>query len=702
MKKYFLAFLLFFALIGKSFAEIVDDSIFKELEKNSEKKENLVFDFEMKKFGSCQKADEIINKYLEKQRKREEEFYKKNIFYWISKNEKISLTSLEASWKSLVSNDFSKTNTQISWVDEAEIVKTDGKYIYYFSEKWNYNSREKFINILSLDKKEIIKKIKIPEKILSVQFYLSENKLVILWDIWLQNYFKYSSWNWQSYVIIYDVKNPLEPKLEKLFTIDWHYRNSRLASDKLYIISENNFYNFQEKFSTLKTIPEKIEASLWFSQKYTFSKNKVSDCKNIEFLLPPEKYFEENNFNLTYSVISVLDIKNILKPVSSKIIVSSNVSEIFLNEKNLYITSNIYSNKPLKCIWNSCLFDFYESTSQTLVNKFSLENEKMIYKKSALIDWNPLTQYSMDEDKNWNFRILTQINSWNNVKWNYVNFYTLDKDLKLFSKLEKLGIWENFQSSRYIWDKLFLVTFERVDPLFVIDLKDAKNPKILWELKIPGYSTYLHPYDENHLIWLGYDTKENSWGAVQNSWIKLDLYQINYDKKCGDKNLSKEENEKCEKGDYKWIIAKQLFTKTFAWSGNYSEALHNPRMFMWNSVKNKLFLPIQISDYQNKKIENFYGTLTLEIDKNKWISEKFRITNLDLEKIKKYFEKDCKDKNIYGCESFSDYLQYNTYNFSDSIVNRTLWIWENFYSLSPDKIKANNMDTWKEVLNIDL
>jgi inhibitor of cysteine peptidase len=60
-------------------------------------------------------------------------------------------------------------------------------------------------------------------------------------------------------------------------------------------------------------------------------------------------------------------------------------------------------------------------------------------------------------------------------------------------------------------DKLFLVTFKQIDPLFVIDLADQKNPKIIGELKIPGYSRYLHPYDENHLIGLGYDTYTNKW-----------------------------------------------------------------------------------------------------------------------------------------------------------------------------------------------
>lgn len=727
MKKYILAICLFLFLWNQSFASFIDDSISKELEKELPKRETITLDFKMKTYDSCEKVDEVLNKYFENQRKKYSRMEGRNFLDSFSMKkealvEDVAVNSIsleEKSWAWLSSDDFSKTNTQISGVDEAEIIKTDWKYIYYFSEKWYHWKSERFIQVLSLDKKKIIKKIKIPEKMTSVEFYLSNWKLIILWSLNLWNSFfykKHYSSNSQSYLIVYDVSNPSNSKLEKLFVLDWYYSNSRLIWDKIYMISKNHFYDFyhNEKFSFSKSIPEKIEADfIW--KKHNYHKKSVSECKNIEFILPEEKYFERNSFNLSYDIISVLDLKNLNKEIKSKVIVWNWNSEIFMNEKNLYLTSNIYTYEPLLCRWLNCLFPSYESRNLTLVNKFSLWKENINYQKSALIEWNPLTQYSMDEDKNWNFRILTQLNSWTWNDGTYVNFYILDKDLKLVSKLEKLWVWEEFKSSRYIWDKLFLVTFERTDPLFVIDLKDSKNPKILWELKIPGYSTYLHPYDENHLIWLGYDTKENKWWGIQNNWVKIDLYQINYDKKCGDKNLTKEEKEKCDSWDYKWIIAKQLFTKTFWWNWSSSEALHNPKMFMWNASKNKLFLPVELRNYDDKKSEIFFWLLALDINKNNWIKENFRVSNLDLEKVKKDFEKNCKNSeenknfkkviaNYYCWENWNlwEYLQNNSYFYRDYFVNRALWIWENFYSFSPNKIKANNINSWKEVLNLDI
>ena len=738
-RKYFLAILPFLCIVSTTFAQVIDDSIDKELNKNpSEKQELKVEDFKMKTYSTCSEADAIINKYLELEKNRERRYDYSNKGF-LNKSASMAAeergtttdSSANSSGKSLSSNDFSKTNTQVSWVDEAEIVKTDGKYIYYFSSKDDYrrssrSAEEKYIYILSLDKKKIIKKIKIPEDFYQTEFYLSWGKLVLVWNFVSEKIYKERNFyynNQKSYAIVYDVSDVEKLKIDKFYSIDWNYIESRLIWDKLYLVSRNYFNPYYTnnipKFSVEESIPRNIDVSKNDSWKFSIKNELSTDCKNIDFILPTEDYVKQNGFSLNYSIISVLDIKNTSTPVKTKIIASDS-AELFMNEKNLYLTSNMHFSNSFYCWW--CLFDSYSSKDSTLVNKFSLTKDSVEYKKSVLVDWRPLNQYSMDEDKNWNFRILTQIENWNKRDKNYTNLYILDPELKLAWKLEKLWQKENFQSSRYIWDKLFLVTFERVDPLFVIDVKDAKNPKVLWELKIPWYSTYLHPYDENHLIWLGYDTKENKYWWIQNNWIKLDLYQINYDKKCWDKNLAKEEQEKCDKWEYKWIIAKQLFSKSFWESWSYSEALNNPRMFMWNSAKNKLFLPVSLRNNrfdEDSKQENeqtpFIGLLALTINKNTWIKEDFRVSNIDMnkvnekikEKCKKYetkSEKTCKTlrsgkeicwyQNIWNvpeyCFAWSSvwtYLDNNSWEFINSTVNR---------------IKANDMNTGKEVLNVEL
>ena len=119
----------------------------------------------------------------------------------------------------------------------------------------------------------------------------------------------------------------------------------------------------------------------------------------------------------------------------------------------------------------------------------------------------------MDEDASGNFRIVTQKYSWSSgTNQNSTELSIISPSGKIIGKLSGIAPGENFQSARFISDRLYLVTFQQIDPLFVIDFSNAKSPKILGELKIPGYSTYLHPYDSDRLIGLGYDTKVNQWG----------------------------------------------------------------------------------------------------------------------------------------------------------------------------------------------
>lgn len=140
---------------------------------------------------------------------------------------------------------------------------------------------------------------------------------------------------------------------------------------------------------------------------------------------------------------------------------------------------------------------------------------------------------------------------------------------------------EEFKASRFVGDKLYLVTFEQIDPLFVIDLADLKNPKIVGELKIPWFSTYLHPYSVatngvQQLIGVGYDTEVNQWGGTVTKGVKVDVYTVDYTKKDDAGN----------------IAVSQTATATFGGKWSDSEVLQNPRLFVWNESKKQLIMPM--------------------------------------------------------------------------------------------------------------
>lgn len=169
------------------------------------------------------------------------------------------------------------------------------------------------------------------------------------------------------------------------------------------------------------------------------------------------------------------------------------------------------------------------------------------------------------------------------------------------------------------------MTFKQIDPLFTIDLSNAKAPKILGELKIPGYSTYLHPYDATHLIGIGYDTKTNQWGGTQNAGIKVDLYDV---------------------ADV--ANPKQLSTLTLGDQGSSSDVLSNPRLFTWYQKKNLLFMPVTLMTSANDKVNTYrnsdawQGTVALSIDPSNGVKEQSRITHIDRNGLEAKRTEDCK------------------------------------------------------------
>ncbi|USN58194.1 MAG: beta-propeller domain-containing protein [Candidatus Peribacteria bacterium] len=208
--------------------------------------------------------------------------------------------------------------------------------------------------------------------------------------------------------------------------------------------------------------------------------------------------------------------------------------------------------------------------------------------------------------------------------------------------------------------------------------------------------------------------------------MKLDLYKVHYDRQCGDTDLTTEEQKKCDTGDYTGIIIEQVATKTFGDAGSYSEALNNPRMFMWNANKQLLFLPATIyhnysqTDYRRKDF--FNGMLAIQIDPSTGISEQFRVTHIDmvgieakrLETCEKYTVQSTKDCHTligggeycapssgyryvpsycYADSDISEYIAANSWNFRESFIERAVWLDDVVYGLSNAQMSSHNMNT---------
>lgn len=749
--------------VSGTYAEVEDNSIIDELNKTTAKPVD--YDFNLKTFQSCDWLEKVMWDYIKDYWKNNQDKWRYPMMYkwamwwdvlletttsdwaWIRNEAKVSLDVMQENV------DFSKTNVQVDGVDEADLVKTDGKYIYY------YNETDKYVYIVTAWDLKIIKKIKLPDTFYNPVLYIWNNKLTIISSGYSNtDYSKMGYWinrNSKTYTIVFDTTKIENPILTKMYVVDWDLSKTRKIGDLVYVVSTNNFsipyYDFKSvddiEIDTSKILPKKIDISkntdtakqnLNLRGKklpYNITAWNVAKCSEIEYVLPDKETIKKYDFDPSYNIISIVDTKDTSKEVKTKVIAWSN-AELYMSTENMYLTSYMYNSYDFSCPANArCIMPWFSRWTNTLVHKVNIKWSDLKYQKSTIVPWNPLTQYSMDEYK-WDFRILTQTNNWdNNGNNSHTDLYILDKDMWLKWSLKNLWKWEQFKWSRYIWDKLFLVTFEQIDPLFVVDVADSANPKVLWELKIPWYSTYLHPYDSKHLIWLGYNTKENQWWWVVNSWVKVDLYEINYDKKCGDATLTVDEKTKCDKWDYKWIIVKQKYSQTLWEYGSYSEALDNPRMFMWKASNNKLFLPVSL--YTNDKLDMytqkdfFQWLVTLTINKDTWIKEDFRITHLETTNAQTEREKECsvytKDstqkrcvkliwwgeycedvqysyvpKYCYADSTIWEYIASKSWEYNKSFIKRALWIGTNTYSLSDDMIKSSDINTWTNKANLKI
>jgi uncharacterized secreted protein with C-terminal beta-propeller domain len=208
-------------------------------------------------------------------------------------------------------------------------------------------------------------------------------------------------------------------------------------------------------------------------------------------------------------------------------------------------------------------FNKYESTE---LYRIAFNGANLSFKAQGTVPGYVLNQYSMDEYNNY-FRIATTVTTGLWDRWDerieYNNLYVLNMNLDTVGKIENLANGERIFSARFASDKAYLVTFEQVDPFFVLDLKNPTAPKVAGELKIPGFSNYLHPYNENYIIGLG----------QEDDAVKLSLFDVT------DMNNPVE-------------VAKYLIAENDAWV--YSAAQHDPKAFLFDQQKQLLVIPISI------------------------------------------------------------------------------------------------------------
>lgn len=442
---------------------------------------------------------------------------------------------------------------QIAGVDEPDILKTNGDVYIYSNALQNkiylINSPLNRSNgTMDISTAKVVSTIVLPKQLhgQEPQLFVSDNTLIML----ANRYTPVRTQGWidksqKTMIIAYDISNPSQPKLTTVHDMDGYYTDARLVDKKLHVLTTNSINRWGRVIPYVeddKTINSRNLFARIVTRTAGENRNRITTvkCNDINYLLPSIETIKETGQRPQFTQITTLDIT---KPatIANRTVALAQPGQIHMSTDSLYLTQNIWLPSNRSCPINArCMMPMRGGgdSSQTLIHKFDWRSSKRSYAASALIPGSPLSQYSMEEDSKDNFRILTS----KRQPEAHTNFYVLDSKLAVKGKIENIAPGESFQSSRYIGDKLYLVTFEQTDPLFVIDIANTSKPSIIGALKIPGYSTYLHPHSVNgskqYLIGVGYDVGTGTRGGMVNKGIQLSLYEVDYaakettDSKC--------------------------------------------------------------------------------------------------------------------------------------------------------------------------
>jgi hypothetical protein len=288
----------------------------------------------------------------------------------------------------------------------------------------------------------------------------------------------------------------------------------------------------------------------------------------------------------------------------------------------------------------------------TAIHKIAISNGAITYSSRGEVPGILRNQFSMDEYNN-NLRVATTSNVYTTRgSYEYNNVFVLDAGMKTIGSLTHIAEQETIYSTRFIGDRLYMVTFKRIDPFFVIDLSTPAAPKILGKLKIPGYSDYLHPYDANHIIGIGKETGTTEWGGVSTRGIKLALFDVS------DVGNPKQ-LDKVEIGD----------------PGSDSAALSDHKAFLFDRAKNLLVIPARVVVNEPVTTDKYGG-----IQQNIWYGAYvFGITPETGFTLRGTVEHGTGGDRYYW------------YGSSANEVRRALYIGDVLYTLSSKKILANSL-----------
>lgn len=376
-----------------------------------------------------------------------------------------------------VSASYSDTNVRQEGVDEGDVVKTDGRFIYTLKDSGTE------ITVVDTADRKLSSAATITEEELNCifEFYVSDGKLVLVGEknIEMPGKKESSVTPGCTVMVTYDLADPANPERLGEVSQSGIYTSSRMEGGHLYLFS---LYHVYQGGDIGPGNPKEYVPVV-----------------NGEVMLQDDIYLPPAEKACMYELITSVDLNEPEKVKSSKAIFTDG-GELYVSNQNIYWYEREYSG-----IGNSIT---------TNIRRLSYEDGKITGQASGKVSGYIHDSFCIDEYDGY-LRVITTENETNSV-------YVLDQELKETGSIKGLAKDERVYSARFMGDTGYFVTFRETDPLFSVDFSNPEKPEIVGELKIPGFSEYLHVYGEGKLLGIGMDADEDG----MTNGVKLSMFDI--------------------------------------------------------------------------------------------------------------------------------------------------------------------------------
>lgn len=443
---------------------------------------------------------------------------------------------------------YSETNAQALGIDEGDIIKNDGKYLYVVSVvEYAHTAKEATkLRIIDSESMKVVYDSYLYSNegdILTIrEIYLSGNNLIAVGtygndigdDLYCYAY-NYAAKSQKTVSIVMDITNKSEPKIIRRSVQDGVYVSSRMADGILYTVTQYAVSGENDSEIKNNCVP-------------SINSEEIScDCIYI---------IDDNS--TSYICLSACDTANSSSEIST-LAVLGDAHNVYCSQNNLYVVASKISDKDSASTQTVCV-----------INSFSLDGTKISFNAQGKVNGYISSQYNMDEYDG-TLRVVTTGYD-GEINKDVCSLYVLDNKLEVIGKLEDIADDETVKGVRFMGKTAYVVTFKNTDPLFVIDLKDPSQPKIKGKIKLPGFSAYLHPISESLILGIGYDGNEEK---ADETSVKVSLFDVS-------------------------DMASPKVISSFTRDDAYCRVVDDPKAFIYNTSESYIALPIELYDYNLK------------------------------------------------------------------------------------------------------